>query len=147
MNVMKIIIYASQYGSTKQYADELSKRTGIETVEYTEITDINQYDTIVYLGPLYAGSVMGLKKTLNKIRNVQDKKLIVGTVGLADPNDKRNREEIMNGIKQQVHGCIYNKARVYFLRGALLQNTLKRHCREFFSIIKSYGKLAILQLV
>ena len=41
MNVMKIIIYASQYGSTKQYADELSKRTGIETVEYTEITDIN----------------------------------------------------------------------------------------------------------
>ena len=119
MNVMKIIIYASQYGSTKQYADELSKRTGIETVEYTEITDINQYDTIVYLAPLYAGSVMGLKKTLNKIRNVQDKKLIVGTVGLADPNDKRNREGIMNGIKEQVHGCIYNKARVYFLRGAI----------------------------
>ena len=103
----------------KQYADELSKRTGIETVEYTEITDINQYDTIVYLAPLYAGSVMGLKKTLNKIRNVQDKKLIVGTVGLADPNDKRNREGIMNGIKEQVHGCIYNKARVYFLRGAI----------------------------
>ena len=73
MNVMKIIIYASQYGSTKQYADELSKRTGIETVEYTEVRDINQYDTIVYLGPLYAGSIMGLKKTLNKIRNVQDK--------------------------------------------------------------------------
>ena len=93
MNIMKIIIYASQYGSTKQYADELSKRTGIETVEYTEITDINQYGTIVYLGPLYAGSIMGLKKTLNKIRNVQDKKLIVGTVGLADPNDKKNREE------------------------------------------------------
>ena len=70
MNTMKIIIYASQYGSTKQYADELSKRTGIETVEYTEITDINQYDTIVYLGPLYAGSVMGLKKTMFKIRNL-----------------------------------------------------------------------------
>ena len=46
MNIMKIIIYASQYGSTKEYADELSKRTGIEAVEYTEITDINQYDTL-----------------------------------------------------------------------------------------------------
>ena len=77
MNIMKIIIYASQYGSTKQYADELSKRTGIETAEYTEVTDINQYDVIVYLAPLYAGRVMGLKKTLNKIRGIQDKKLIV----------------------------------------------------------------------
>ena len=96
MSIMKIIIYASQYGSTKQYAEELSKRTGIETVEYSEIIDINQYDTIVYLGPLYAGSVMGLKKILNKIRGVQDKELIIGTVGLADPNDKKNREGIMN---------------------------------------------------
>ena len=33
MNVMKIIIYASQYGSTKQYADELSKRTGIDILD------------------------------------------------------------------------------------------------------------------
>lgn len=119
MNIMKIIIYASQYGTTKQYADELSKRSGIEAVEYTEISDINQYDTIVYLGPLYAGSVMGLKKTLNKIRDVQDKKLVIGTVGLADPNDNENREGIMNGIKKQVHDCNYNKARVHFLRGAI----------------------------
>ena len=118
MNIMKIIIYASQYGSTKQYADELSKRTGIETVEYAELTDINQYDLIVYLGPLYAGSVLGLKKTLNKIRNVQDKKLIVGIVGLPDHNDKKNMEEVMNR-KEQVHGCIYNNARAYFLRGAI----------------------------
>ena len=135
MNVMKIIIYASQYGSTKQYADELSKRTGIETVEYTEVRDINQYDTIVYLGPLYAGSIMGLKKTLNKIRNVQDKKLIVGTVGLADPNDKKNREEIMNGIKQQVHGCIYNKARVYFLRGAIDYSNLNLKHKTMMAFI------------
>ena len=134
-NNMKIIIYASKYGSTKQYADELSKRTGIESVEYTEIRDINQYDTIVYLGPLYAGSVMGLKKTLNKIRDVQDKKLVVGTVGLADPNDKKNREEIMNGIKQQVHGCIYNKARVYFLRGAIYYSNLNLKHKTMMAFI------------
>ena len=153
MSIMKIIIYASQYGSTKQYADELSKRTGIETVEYTEITDINQYDTIVYLGPLYAGSIMGLKKTLNKIRGVQDKKLIIGTVGLADPNDKKNREgimngikqqvhgciynkaRVMNGIKQQVHGCIYNKARVYFLRGAIDYSNLNLKHKTMMAFI------------
>lgn len=132
---MKIIIYASQYGTTRQYADELSKRTGIEAVEYTEITDINQYDTVIYLGPLYAGSVMGLKKTLNKMRDVQDKKLVVGTVGLADPNDKDNREGIMNGIKEQVHGCIYNKARVFFLRGAIDYSNLKLKHKTMMAFI------------
>ena len=135
MNIMKIIIYASQYGSTKQYADELSKRTGIETAEYTEVTDINQYDVIVYLAPLYAGRVMGLKKTLNKIRGIQDKKLVVGTVGLADPNDKKNREGIMIGMKEQLHGCIYDRARVYFLRGAIDYSNLNLKHKTMMAFI------------
>ena len=135
MNTMKIIIYASQYGSTKQYADELSKRTGIETAEYTEVTDINQYDVIVYLAPLYAGRVMGLKKTLNKIRGIQDKKLVVGIVGLADPNDKKNRETIMIGMKEQLHGCIYDRARVYFLRGAIDYSNLNLKHKTMMAFI------------
>lgn len=39
---MKIIIYASQYGTTKRYAEELSKKTGIKAQEYKDINDINQ---------------------------------------------------------------------------------------------------------
>ena len=131
MNIMKIIIYASQYGSTKEYADELSKRTGIEAVEYTEITDINQYDTIVYLAPLYAGSVMGLKKTLNKIRDVQEKKLIVGTVGLADPNDKRNREEIMN---------LKHKTMMAFIHRKVKGMKEEERTAEINAVIETYGK-------
>ena len=64
---MKIIIYGSQYGTTKQYAQELSKKTGIKAEKYTDIQDINQYETIIYLGALYAGRVLGMKKTLNKV--------------------------------------------------------------------------------
>ena len=40
---MKIIIYGTQYGAAKKYAEELSRRTEIPYVSYEEIDDINTY--------------------------------------------------------------------------------------------------------
>ena len=64
MIMNKIIIYGSCYGTTKQYAEELAKRTGYELVSYEDVDDSNTYKTIIYLGGLYAGGVMCMKKTL-----------------------------------------------------------------------------------
>ena len=58
-----IIIYGSQYGSTKRYAKQLAEKTGITAVDYCDIKNIGEYDRIIYLGALYAGGVLGLKKT------------------------------------------------------------------------------------
>ena len=80
---MKIIIYGSQYGTAKKYAEELAKRTNIEIKSYKDVTDIDQYNTVVYIGSLYAGGVLGMKKTLAKISQCQNKKIIIATVGLA----------------------------------------------------------------
>lgn len=54
---MKVITYGSQYDTTKKYADELGRRTGIEVKNFEDISDINIYDTIIYFGALYAGGV------------------------------------------------------------------------------------------
>lgn len=116
---MRIIIYGSQYGTTREYAEELSQRTGIKAEEYTNVKDINQFDTIIYFGALYAGTVMGLKKTLNKISDASSKKIIIATVGLADPNDKENTDGIREGIKRQLSEDIYNNLRIHFLRGGI----------------------------
>lgn len=91
---MKIIIYGSQYGTTKRYAEELGKRTNIVVKNYGEIDDINNYDTIIYFGALYAGGVMGLKKTFSKLSSSDDKKIIIATVGVADPADNENTTTI-----------------------------------------------------
>lgn len=45
---MKIIIYGSQYGTTKQYAKELSKKTNIKAYSYENIKNIDKYETIIY---------------------------------------------------------------------------------------------------
>ncbi|MBO7082581.1 MAG: hypothetical protein J6W30_01910 [Bacteroidales bacterium] len=63
----QIIIYGSQYGSTKRYAERLAEMTGIEAVDYKKVKRIDDYERIVYFGALCAGGVMGLKKTVGKM--------------------------------------------------------------------------------
>ena len=116
---MKIIIYGTRYGAAKKYAEELSRRIEIPCVSYEEINDINIYDTIVYVGSLYAGGVQGMKKTMSKYDAGTDKKLIVATVGLADPTDKENTDHIKGGVKKQLPDGVYEKATVLHLRGAI----------------------------
>ena len=80
---MQIIIYGSLYGSTKRYAEHLSEITGIEAVSFKDARDIAKYDRIIYMGALFAGSVLGLRKTASKMSVGQ--KLTIITVGMVDP--------------------------------------------------------------
>lgn len=116
---MKIIIYGSQYGTTKRYAEELGKRTNIVVKNYGEIDDINNYDTIIYFGALYAGGVMGLKKTFSKLSSSDDKKIIIATVGLADPADNENTTTIKKGMEKQLSKDLFEKAHILHLRGGI----------------------------
>ena len=116
---MQVIIYGSCYGTTKQYAEELSKKLNIELKTYQEIKDINQYDTIIYLGALYAGGVLGLSKTFKKLDSCANKKIIIATVGLADPMEVENIRNIDNSLKRQLSKEIYERAAIYHLRGGI----------------------------
>lgn len=115
----EIIIYGSYYGTTKKYAEELSVKTGIKACSYKDIKDINVYKTIIYLGGLYAGGVEGMKKTLKDLTDISNKKIIIATVGLADPNDKGNIDQIKSKMRSQISPDIYEKAEIFHLRGGI----------------------------
>ena len=114
-----IIIYGSHYGTTKQYAKELSRRTNIEAISFKNVKEINDYDNIIYLGGLYAGGVLGMSKTIKKLNNTVNKKIIIVTVGLSDPMDEVNKNNIRNNIKKQVSKEIFEKAKIFHLRGGI----------------------------
>lgn len=116
---MKIIIYGSQYGTTRRYVDELGKRTGVEVKNYEEIEDVNKYDTIIYFGALYAGGVMGMKKTFSKLVSVSNRKIIIATVGLADPTDDENTTTIKMGMEKQLSKDVFEHAYIFHLRGGI----------------------------
>ena len=99
---------------------ELSKRTNIKAVSFKEVTSqINEYDNIIYLGGLYAGGVLGLLKTLKKIKNISDKKIILVTVGLADPTIEENKTNIRNHLKSKMSKEIFENITIFHLRGGI----------------------------
>ncbi len=114
-----IIIYGSHYGTTKKYADELSKRTNIQSISFKEIKEINDYDNIIYLGGIYAGGILGMSKTLRNLNNISSKNIILITVGLADPNDEENINNIRDNIKKQLKSEVFKKTKIFHLRGGI----------------------------
>ena len=115
-----IIIYGSHYGTTKQYAEELSKRTNIKAISFKKFNQqINDYDNIIYLGALYAGGVLGMSKTLKKLNNISNKKIIIATVGLSDPAYEVNKNNIRNSIKNQIPKEVFERAKIFHLRGGI----------------------------
>ena len=116
-----IIIYASQYGSTKRYAERLSATTGIKCVSRKEAEDIQDYERIVYMGALFAGSILGLKKFAATITTQE---LIVVTIGMVDPQDEENIRYIRNNIKSQIPAHLYNEDKIFHLRGAIDYSTM-----------------------
>ena len=116
---MDIVIYGSQYGTAKRYAEELANRTRFVLKSYEDVEDINTYETIIYIGALYAGGVMGMKKTFKNMKDCRKHRIIIATVGLADPSDKENTDTIKNGMKKQLSKEVYDKAMIVHLRGGI----------------------------
>ena len=113
----RLIIYGSQYGTTKRYAEKMSEMTGIPLINYERIKDLSEYDTIIHFGGLYAGGVKGLKSTIKALP--ENARLIIVTVGLADVTDKDNTDHIKQSIGRQISKEIYEKASIFHLRGGI----------------------------
>lgn len=130
-----LIVYGSQYGTTKRYAEHLAETTGIKVLAYTEVKDVAGYDRIIYLGALYAGGVMGLKKTAAKM--TPDQELILATVGIADPVNDENISNIRHSIKNQIPAFLYDESRLFHLRGAIDYSHLGMKHRLMMSLLHS----------
>ena len=130
-----IIIYGSQYGTTKRYAEHLSEMTGIEAVAFKEAKDIDKYDRVIFMGALYAGSVLGLRKTVSNMSPKQE--LVIVTVGLVDPNDPGNIDYIRHSIKERIPADFYDETRIFHLHGAIDYSHLSLKHRMMMAVIHS----------
>ena len=115
--VKKLIVYGSEYGTAKRYAEHLSQLVNTQAVSFDSMGSIEEYDTVIHVGALYAGGVRGLKNTLKAMRG--DAKLTIITVGLADVTDKQNIENIRSGIARQVPKELLERTRIFHLRGGI----------------------------
>ena len=91
-----LIIYTSQTGFTKKYAEWIAEKTSGDILELKDAQKKSDsffadYQAIVYGGWLMAGSTVKVKWFLNKAASWQDKRLAVFCVG-GSPNDNPDVE-------------------------------------------------------
>ena len=112
-----VIIYGSQYGTTRQYAERFAEMTRFPITDYKNVKALTDYDRIIYFGALYASGVKGLKDTTKRMS--ANTKLIIVTVGLSDGRNKENLTNIRNSIRQQVPERLLDTASFFHLRGGI----------------------------
>lgn len=113
----KLIVYGSQYGSSKAYAEKFSQLTEIPAVSYAKLESLQGCEMLIYFGGLYAGGVTGLPKILKALP--RDTKLILATVGLADVQDQENTDHIKEALHRQVPEDILSRTEIFHLRGGI----------------------------
>lgn len=113
----QIIVYGSEYGTTKRYAEKLSQLSDIDAIGYEDVKTLQNYSRIIYLGSLYAGGVKGLKRTVKLIPPAA--KLLLVTVGLADVTDSENIRNIRQSVSKQVPANLLQNTVLFHLRGGI----------------------------
>ena len=133
-----LILYGSQYGTTKRYADELSRLTGLPALSYEKAADLAGCEQIVYLGGLYAGGVKGLKQTAKKFP--AGVRLILVTVGLADVQDEQNIENIRRSVRRQLPAEVLQNTAFFHLRGGIDYSRLNLTHRTMMTLLYNHAR-------
>ena len=83
-----VVIYKSKYGSTKTYAEWISKELNCEIYDAKNIKadDLLKYDTIIYGGGLYAEMIAGISLITKNFEKIKNKKIAVFSTGLTPPD-------------------------------------------------------------
>ena len=133
-----LILYGSQYGTTKQYADKLAELTGLPVSACEDAWEAADYEQIVYFGALYAGGVKGLKAAAGRMRS--DTRLILATVGLADPTDQENVGNIRSAVRRQLPEELLEHTEFFHLRGGIDYSRLSLKHKTMMALLYNKAK-------
>lgn len=132
-----LILYGSQYGTAKQYAQMLAAQTGLP-LSACEDAWAADYEQIVYFGALYAGGVKGLKAAAGRMR--RDTRLVLVTVGLADPADRENVEHIRSAARRQLPEELLAHTEFFHLRGGIDYSRLSLKHKTMMALLYNKAK-------
>ncbi|MBO4630190.1 MAG: hypothetical protein J5687_09605 [Treponema sp.] len=97
-----LIIYTSQTGFTKRYAEWIAEKShadifNLKDVQKKKMPFFEEYNAIIYAGWCMASKVVKLDWFLEKVTNLKEKKLAVVAVG-ASPNEAPEVDVAMNNL-------------------------------------------------
>lgn len=116
----KIIVYASRYGTSKEYAIKIAEQKGYPLCSYNELPDsIKQYDEIIFIAPVYAGKIFALDQLLKESNKLGEMKLTLVVVGVYNPNRENNTYNIKKLVSEMLQKSNFKLQSIYHLNGKL----------------------------
>lgn len=101
---MALIVYGTQYGTSKQYAEKLAAITGDSVIDSQQLPKELPGTHVIFVGSVYVGRMTGLKKVLQALASTKNELTIV-TVGMTDSLS----EELVAGIHQPIAAKVAEK--------------------------------------
>lgn len=110
-----IVVYQSQTGFTKRYAQWIAEAAGAECLSLKEAKrqDLASYDAIVFGGWVCAGCISGLSWLKSHIEEWSGKKLIAFCVG-GSPMDN---PEVVTALRQNFSEAQQKRVEVFYCPG------------------------------
>ena len=120
------VLFKSHYGATRLYAQHIAQSLGADIYDLDKVkkVDFEKYDTFVYGGGIYAGSINGLKKLKKDAEKLKGKNLVVFSVGLGDPTVASEARTIINGVNKALPKELMERAHIFSFRGSQEWNKL-----------------------
>lgn len=134
----KLIVYGTQYGTTKRYAEKFSEIMDTPCISYEEVKALSNYDVVIHFGGLYAGGVKDLKTTIKALP--ENTRLIIVTVGLADVSDEENINNIRRAIRRQVPARLMDNTMIFHLRGGIDYKKLNFKHKTMMTLLYNKAK-------
>lgn len=112
-----IVIYRSQTGFTKRYAEWIAEAAGADCLEFSAAKkkDLTAYEAIIFGGWACAGSISGIRWFKGNIGKWEDKKLIAFCVGASPISSP----EIDTALKRNFSEAERKKVTAFYCPGGL----------------------------
>jgi len=110
-----IVVYASKTGFVEKYAEWIAEELSVKAIPVDEmkLEDLNEYDTVIFGGGLYAGGINGIKFIKNNLGRLEGKKIALFATG-ASPGRKEEIDEVWEkNFTEEERG----KMGLFYLRG------------------------------
>lgn len=129
-----VVIYKSQTGFTKKYAEWIAEELAADIFHVSEanIDMLQNYDTVIYGGGLYASGINGVKFITENSDSLKGKKVIVFATGASV-----GRAEEIEGVKNKNFTAEQQEyIKFFYLRGGFNYNKLSPVNKILMTILK-----------
>jgi len=115
-----LVLYTTKHGATMRYAQRIGQPLDalVKDAAYGRLEKAKTYDAIVLGCPVYMDKIKGLDFFADHAKDLLDKRLVLFTCGLNDPEEPDVKEKLEMQLREKL-GDALNHIEVFHLRGSI----------------------------